>query len=90
MRRDFSNEPFVTQTIDASSGGAVFGTATFGDDKFGTGRSQVLVRSSGWGTDESVRWRTCQFEFSDTGAIPFQINRMVLQVSKLGRLRGEP
>lgn len=90
MRRDYSNDVFVSQTIDTSSGGAVYDTAVWDTDTYGTGRQQVLVRSSGWGTDESVRWRTMQLEVSDNSALPYQVNRMVLQVSKIGRLRGEP
>lgn len=90
MRRDFTKDAFVTQTVNTSPGGALFDSAIFGTDSFGTGVSQVLRRTTGWGTNESVRWRTCQFEFSENTTAPFQINRMVMQVSQLGRLRGEP
>ena len=86
MRRDFVKDPYVAQVINTSPGGALFDTALFGTDKFGTGVSQVLVRTSGWGK----RWRTVQFQFAQRTAEPFQVNRMVLQLSKLGRQRGEP
>ena len=90
MRRDFVKDAFVTQTINTSPGGALYGTAVYGTDKYGTGISQALVRTSGWGTNESARWRVCQFQFEENTQSPFQINRMVMQVSQLGRLRGEP
>lgn len=90
MRRDFTLDPFVTQIINTSPGGALYGTAVYGTDKYGSGTSQVLSRTTGWGTDESVRWRVCQFNFSEATQSPFQINRMVMQVSRIGRLRGEP
>ena len=90
MRRDFVLDAFVTQLINTTPGGALYGTAEYGTDKYGSGVSQVLSRTTGWGTNESVRWRVCQFEFSEATTKPFQINRMVLQVSRIGRLRGEP
>lgn len=90
MRRDFTLDAFATQLINTTPGGALYGTAEYGTDKYGSGVSQVLSRTTGWGTDESVRWRVCQFEFSESTTKPFQINRMVMQVSRIGRLRGEP
>lgn len=86
MRRNFTKDAYVSQLINTSPGGALFDTALFGTDTFGSGVSEVLRRTSGWGK----RWRTAQLEFSENTNQPFQVNRLVLQVSKLGRKRGEP
>jgi hypothetical protein len=86
MRRDFTQDAYISQVVNTSPGGALFDFADFDFDDFGSGQAQVLSRTTGWGE----RWRTCKFVFSEATANPFQINRMVMQVSKLGRLRGEP
>lgn len=86
LRRNFTKDAYVSQTINTSPGGALFDTALFGTDKFGSGVTEVLRRTTGWGK----RWRTAQLEFSENTNTPFQVNRLVLQVSKLGRKRGEP
>lgn len=86
MYRDFSPDAYIAQVVNTNPGGALFGTAKFGQDKFGTAAEQVLSRTTGWGQ----RFRTCQFKvYVDGAAEDFQLNTMTMHVSTLGRVRGE-
>lgn len=87
MYRDFANnEAYRTQVINTNPGGAVWDTAVWDVDEWGSGADQKLVLSTGWGQ----RFRTAQFRIGVDGVgDDFQLNRMTIHVSSLGRVRGE-
>lgn len=84
MRRDFGQDVYREKVVDTDPGGALYGTAIYGVDKYGLGSEQVLSRTTGWGD----RWRVCQFEFREDTDGEFQVNRMTIQTSSLRRTRG--
>lgn len=87
MFRNFDTATaYVAQTVDVDPGGAVYGTAVYGEDTYGFGSDQVFRMLTGWGG----RWRTVQFKIGVTGVgDDFQLNRATLHVSSLGSVRGE-
>ena len=87
MYRDFATDSaYRTQTINTSPGGALWDVAVWDVDTWGAGIDQKLVLTSGWGG----RFRVVQFRIGVDGATDdFQLNRMTIHVSSLGRVRGE-
>lgn len=85
MYRNFGLSPYVEQTVNTNPGGFIWDTAKWGTDAWGLGSAEVLARQTGWGE----RWRVVQFKFWDDTAATFQVNKMIVQVSSLDRVRGE-
>jgi hypothetical protein len=87
FRRNFAIGPTYTQTVNTDPGGALFGTAVFGTDRFGLGVDQVLIRTTGWG---NRRWRVMQLRFEENSLEgEWQLNRTIFHFSSLERVRGE-
>jgi len=87
--RDYmTTYPTVTQTINTSPGGMIWGTATWGAPTvWGGAFGEVLTRTTGWG---GHRWRALQFKFSVDGTDEqMQLNNLLLVFSSLSRVRGE-
>lgn len=86
MFRDFDIDPVFTKTINTSPGGGLWGSIVWGTDNWGLGVDQVYKRETGW----PKRWRVMKLriEQNDLNA-QWQINRILLHVSSLDRVRGE-
>lgn len=87
MNRDFDQDYTYSKTVNTDPGGALYGTAEYGADQYGIGVDQVYKTETGWG---SKRWRQLQFRFEEASLTgQMQLNRLVLHVSSLDRVRGE-
>lgn len=87
MNRDFDQDFTFSKVVNTDPGGAVYGTALYGTDVYGVGVDQVYRTETGWG---SRRWRQLQFRFEESAlAGEMQLNRLVLHLSSLDRVRGE-
>lgn len=87
LYRDFGTDVYKSQTINTSPGGGVWGTMVWGTDSWGLGFDQVFRRTVGWGQ----RWRVIKFRIIDANASGgFQLNRLNIHHSSLGRVRGTP
>ena len=86
MYRNFDIQPIYTKTVNTSPGGGLWGTIVWGTDDWGLGVDQVYLRETGW----PKRWRVMKLriEQNDIDA-RWQINRILLHVSSLARVRGE-
>lgn len=85
MYEDFAPSASVIKTVNTLGAGDVYGTALYGTGEYGVASDQIIARLAGW----SQRWRTCQFEFSETSDGTFQVNRMIMLYSANYRSRGE-
>ena len=87
MHRNFGEStPYITQLVNTAPGGAVYGTAVYGVDKYGSGSAQVYSRTTGWGQ----RFNAVQFKVGTSGVgDQFQLNKLSMHVSTLSRVRGE-
>ena len=88
LYRDFGlTTPLYAQTIDIAPGGFTWGTSQWGVDYWGAGTSEVLSRTTGWG---NYRWHAMQLEAKSVGLTDdWQLNRLAVIASSLGRVRGE-
>lgn len=88
MYRDFANgSPYISQVVNTDAGGTLIGTTfTIGSSALGAGVDQKLALTTGWGG----RFRVAQFRFGvDQVDDDFQLNKITIHVSTLGRVRGE-
>ena len=85
MYRDFDVDAVFTKTVNTSPGGGLWGTMLWGDN-WGLGVDQVYKRETGW----PKRWRVMQLRVENNVLDEdWQINRILLHVSALDRVRGE-
>lgn len=87
MYRDFDTAAaYVSQTFTTDPGGSLWDTFKWDIDTWDGASDQELLLTTGWGQ----RFRTVQFKFSvDAVDEDFQLNKVTLHVSSLGRVRGE-
>ena len=87
MFRDFRTAAaYVSQTFTTTPGGSLWDTFQWDVDSWDGAADQELLLTSGWGK----RFRTVQFKFSVNAVDEdFQLNRVTIHVSSLGRIRGE-
>lgn len=86
MYRDFGRSALFSKSVDTDPGGTIWGTTAWGAEGWGAGVDEILALTSGWG---SKLWNVTRFKYAESTSIPFQINRMILQVSTRKRIRGE-
>ena len=87
LYRDFGTNMYKSQTINTLPGGGIWGTMVWGTGTWGLGVDQIFRRTVGWGW----RWRTIKFKVIDANASGgFQLNRLNIHHSSLGRVRGTP
>lgn len=86
MYRDFGRSALFSKSVNTDPGGTIWGTTNWGAESWGAGVDEILALTSGWG---SKLWNVTRFKYAESTTVPFQINRMILQVSTRKRIRGE-